>query len=185
MIEINSNADEVFSNIIMRLEKLANQDSVIREVATEMAGPIKDRIHVRGEDATGAQIGTYSKEYMKVRTGLFSTNATFKRGQHKGQTKPTGVFTKGKNKGAPRPQFNRDSDTKVIISLTREMENDWSVQADGSRVGLGYSNAHNADKADWAEHTYGKKIFALTPGEHEQSIRIAEQAVNRILSGEA
>lgn len=65
-------------------------------------------------------------------------------------------------------RYNRTADPKVILSLTGQMENDWSVIALGNQsYGLGYKNSLNADKANWNEDRYGK-IFALTKDELKQ-----------------
>jgi hypothetical protein len=45
-----------------------------------------------------------------------------------------------------RRNWNRTEDRKVIASLTRQMENDFSVIAEGSTVGLGFKNAGNTSK---------------------------------------
>jgi hypothetical protein len=176
-----SEAFNALKKITEALQSISEKNEVLREVAVNMLPVVRDRIHGQGLDATGSLIGNYTKEYMKVRTGQFLSNGTYLTGKRKGQTRVTGVFTKGKDKGAPRPQYNRDADTKVIISLTRQMENDFSVQASGGLIGLGYNNIRNSEKAEFVEHTYQKKIFALTPQEKDQAIDIANDAVNNIL----
>jgi len=115
---------------------------------------------------------------MKVRTGVFTTNEKFKKGKNKGATKPTGVFTKGKNKGKPRPQYNRTNDTKVIASLTSEMENDFSVINQGDKYGLGFKADNNFNKSQFVEATYKKKIWTLTPKENEMTIQLAVDLIN-------
>lgn len=159
----------------------AGYDSVLRGTATSMLAVVKTRIHEQGKDATGAEIGTYTPGYMAVRTGVFKSNAKFSKGKNKGETKPTGVFTKGPLKGSPRPNYNRTNDTKVVISLTRQMENDFSVIATEDGYGLGYNNSLNFQKAGWVEATYDKKIFALTPDEQKQAIEIANEETNKII----
>lgn len=156
-------------------------DSVLRGTATSMLGVVKSRIHEQGKDAEGGNIGTYTPGYMEVRTGQFKTNAKFSKGKNKGETKPTGVFTKGKNKGNQRPNYNRTSDTKVVISLTRQMENDFTVIATENGYGLGYLNALNFNKAGWVEETYKKKIFSLTPDENTQAGVIANDEAHKVI----
>lgn len=80
-----------------------------------------------------------------------------------------------------RPKNNRGTDPKVILSLTRQMENDFSVVADGSRYGLGFKNEVNAQKSEWAEQTYKKKIYSLTNEEKEQAVNAANEYVNGVL----
>lgn len=65
-------------------------------------------------------------------------------------------------------KYNRGTSSKVILSLTGAMENDWSVIPTGNlSYGLGFKNSFNADKAGWMEDEYGK-IYALTPDELKQ-----------------
>ena len=80
-----------------------------------------------------------------------------------------------------RPKNNRSNDPKVILSLTRQMENDFSVVSQGDRYGLGFKNPLNFDKARWAEETYKKKIYGLTEVERNLAITAANEYVNGIL----
>jgi len=157
-------------------------DTTLRTVATSMLGVVKNRIHEEGKDASGGQIGNYSKEYMAVRTGQFKSNGVKTKGKNKGETRPTGVFTKGKQKGQPRPQYNRTSDTRVVISLTRQMENDFVVIATADGYGLGYNNPDNKKKVGYVENTYKKSIFSLTEGEATQAVAIAQKTINDAIS---
>ncbi len=182
-ITFSSNINESMQSLINKIQHL-DLPEMTREISIKLLPDIRHRIHREGLDASGQPIGTYSKEYMKVRTGEFSTNQRFSKGKNKGATKPTGVFTKGKNKGEQRPRFNRTNDTKVVISLTREMENDFSVQPDESgNFGLGYTNSKNTEKAGFVEHIYSKKIVGLTPTEGSKAIEIADHYINKALNG--
>lgn len=62
-------------------------------------------------------------------------------------------------------KYQRTADTAVIVSLTRQLENDWSVLATPKGYGLGFKNSFNKDKAGWVEEIKGKKIFQLTQKE--------------------
>jgi hypothetical protein len=62
-------------------------------------------------------------------------------------------------------KYNRKSDTKVIVSLTRQLENDWSVIATESGYGVGFKNSLNLQKARWVEEGKSKQIFSLSPSE--------------------
>lgn len=64
-------------------------------------------------------------------------------------------------------KYKRTADTKVIISLTRQLENDWSVIKSGNGYGVGFKNKHNYDKSGWVENTYKKPIFSLSQAERE------------------
>jgi len=66
-----------------------------------------------------------------------------------------------------REKYNRGKDTKVIIALTSQLENDWAVIATDKGYGIGFLNPHNFDKSQWVEATYQKKIFQLTEAESQ------------------
>lgn len=72
-----------------------------------------------------------------------------------------------------RSNNNRSKDSKVILSFTRQMENDISVVAGTSGWAIGYKNDINGKKVNWNEDHFGKVIFHLTKKEQEQVIAIA------------
>lgn len=155
------------SELIAKLKVIADKENLSKTIASSLVGEVRDRIHVRGLDKDGRPIGNYSKGYMKVRTGIGYRNAPIiTRGKNKGKTRNPGTFSKGKNIGEPRPVYNRGTDSKVILSLTRQMENDFGIVFNGSDgYGLGYKNELNFKKSQWAEENYRKEIFALTAQE--------------------
>lgn len=171
----------VTARLQQRILSVQDKDKMLRTVASNALPQVSHRIHVEGRDASGGQIGTYSPGYMAVRTGKFKSNEKVSRGKNKGETRKTGVFTKGKNKGQPRPNYNRSDDTTVILSLTRKMENEFVVIADGNKYGLGFLSPDSAQKARWCEATYDKKIYALTPEEKDSALTTAKRFVNDAL----
>ena len=71
------------------------------------------------------------------------------------------------------------ADKKVVSSLTRQQENDFSVVAtDTGGYGLGYNNIENFNKAGYVEDTYGKSIFSHTESERGQVYEIAQAVVD-------
>jgi hypothetical protein len=79
-----------------------------------------------------------------------------------------------------RIKENRTSDSKVILSLTRQMEQDFSVVAgENGSYGLGYKNKINFDKAEWLEEKYFKTIFSLTEQEKKLIPKIIETEINK------
>lgn len=60
-----------------------------------------------------------------------------------------------------REKNNRGKDTKVIVSLTRQLENNWSVLETTNGYGIGFTNPFNADKLRWVEEMKGKVISNL------------------------
>jgi hypothetical protein len=193
MIVVTTNINTVMANLISETYKAASEESIdklLRSLAISTAGDMAYRIHTEGKKADGSPIGTYSDGYMKVRTGQFSTNKKFTKGKNKGETKPTGVFTKGKNKGQPRPKYNRTSDTKVIFSLTRQMENDFGLKENKEPIktntgyGVGFKNPDNTQKAEWLTETgVGRKkkvftgVYELSDMERQKIRDIAEDFI--------
>lgn len=64
-----------------------------------------------------------------------------------------------------RERNKRGSSPKVIVSLTRQLENNWSVMETPKGYGIGFTNAFNADKLRWVEEVKGKQIGNLTDSE--------------------
>jgi 5'-3' exonuclease len=168
-----------------------NMDDLCKEVANELKADIKHRIHVEGKAADGSKIGTYSEGYMKVRTGNYE-ETKLKSGKNKGKFREektkgqAGVFTKGPRKGQPRPVYNRkggENDTDVVLSLTRQMEKDLEatnpIKIDGG-YGIGFTNDFNAQKAEWNDKRYGKKVYALTKEEEKKVHEIVDNYIERI-----
>lgn len=116
-ISVNTNIAEVNDRIRSRLDKLKDKDYLLRPVCFDLIELMKLRIHERGENASGKQIGTYSNSYLKYR----------------------------------QAKHSRSSDTKIIISLTRQLENDWSVIATQKGYGIGFKNPFNLQKAIWVQ----------------------------------
>lgn len=189
MISVKTNISSVVLKLQTKLSAMADKDKMLRACAVGILPVIKTRIHEQGKDATGNQIGLYSDAYMKVRTGNYGNSARFSKGKNKGKTKDSGFYTKkgirtpfGKSSIAfqniesdkiSRPNYRRNNDRKVIASLTRQMENDFSVIPTETGYGLGYNNPTNRLKVDYVEETYKKKIFSTTKEENSLIVEIA------------
>lgn len=168
----------------------------MRQVALAVLPELRHRVHVEGKDSAGNQIGTYSPGYMKLRTGNYGNSGKISRGPNKGKLKDAGKFTKGLNikvfgtvvedspkAGLARPNYHRSSDPKVILSLTRQMENDLSVVETTSGYGIGYLNEFNYQKAIWCEETYKKPILTeLTTDEQAYAEKAAETGLDDYLN---
>jgi hypothetical protein len=177
-------------------DKLAglDMDALCFEIATSLNPDIRHRVHTEGLAADGSEIGAYSEGYMKVRTGNYDEGERYKRdskktGKKAGDFKDrkgkggAGVFNRGAKKGQPRPVYNRTDKTEVVLSLSRQMENDMkntgNIPVEGG-YGIGYSNEHNYNKAMWVEETYGKKIWDFTEKEKQKAIDIVNRKVDEI-----
>lgn len=79
-------------------------------------------------------------------------------------------------------KHNRTSDSKIVVSLTRQLEGDWSVIATDNGYGIGFKNEFNYKKARWVEENKDKKIFDLSQTELsfaiEQITKLTEDALN-------
>lgn len=175
MTPYSSNISIVIGGMSARLQGLVeNPDPLLRTVALTVLPEVKKRVHVQGLDSSGSLIGTYSPGYLALRTGNYSNADKFKKGARQGQHKNAGTHTKGNSAGSVRPQYHRDADPKVILSLTRQMENDMSVLPNGKAYGIGYNNPENYQKSQWNEATYKKAIWNLTESERELAQETAQ-----------
>jgi len=201
MIEYSSNLPEVIKLKLAQIQELQNNpDPILRTVAINVASAMIPRIHRDGKDSSGNQIGTYSKEYMVVRTGAYQNAGRYVKGKNKGELKNAGRYTKGldikvsgtivedtSKVGVARPRYNRSADTKVILSLTRQMESDLSIcETDPIKTpngyGIGYLNHINYQKALWCEDTYKKPILTqLTQGELDLAEKTAQDFMEEYL----
>lgn len=185
MLEVTSNINVVIAAKLEQIQRLKNDpDPILRTVALTVLPEFKKRIHIDGKDSSGGQIGTYSPGYMAVRTGAFKNADRVSRGKSQGKLKNAGRFTERSESkaGELRPRYNRSSDPKVILSLTRQMENDLAVVKSSKGYALGYNNPDNLKKAKWNEATYNKKILTkLTKEERALAKQTAEEFTEQYL----
>jgi hypothetical protein len=185
--------DIPISQVIFDLHQLqVNEESYMRAVVMVLAGEVRTRIHVDGKKASGAPIGKYSSSYLILRSGNYANAEKYTKGSKKGQNKNsgtytdrtirldknTGVFTGEDKVGKARTNYNRGSDPKVILSLTRQMEQDFVPVAENGTYGLGFNNPHNFDKATWNEARY-KGVYELS----EDEIKIVEETITEYING--
>jgi hypothetical protein len=191
-MNITSNLSEVTEQLQITLNDATDVDVIARIVAESIRGDMKRRIHTDGLASDGAPIGTYSPGYMKVRTGDYGNSARVSRGKDKGKAKDSGFFTKGqqatyniqtRKADVARPNYKRTNDTKVVISLTSQLENDEvTIHLGKGNYGIGCLNKHNWDKSQWVEETYKKKIFASTQAERDAAKFLIEKHINNAIS---
>ncbi|MEE1096582.1 MAG: hypothetical protein UH084_08460 [Paludibacteraceae bacterium] len=77
-----------------------------------------------------------------------------------------------------RPKHGRLEGSKVVLSLTRTMENAMILYPIPNGTGIGYSTSEQLQKARWCEETYKKKIFSPTAGERDMVNKIGENYIN-------
>lgn len=177
-----SNISEIVKLKLQQLEKIANPDIIMRDVVAGVLPELKARVHQRGQATDGSQIGTYTPSYMDVRTGNYQNADRTKKGKNAGKLKNAGTFQKGDKAGAARPKNNRTADPKVILSLTRQQENDLGIEPTPTGYGIGYKNEENYNKSQWEEATYNKRIWGLTQSERDLAISIAKESANQTMS---
>jgi hypothetical protein len=199
MLSVNTNIGVVIKAKLEQIQALKNNpDPILRTVAMAILPEMKRRVHVDGKDSSGNQIGKYSSGYMVVRTGNYRDAAKNVKGEKVGQfkekkkageagkyvdrirlsNKEYGTFTGYVKTGTNRPVYNRTTDTKVILSLTRQMENDMNVVPSGNGYGIVYLNPDNYKKAIWCEATYNKKILTKLT---KEEIELAKQTAIEFL----
>ncbi|MCW3466496.1 hypothetical protein [Chitinophaga nivalis] len=77
-----------------------------------------------------------------------------------------------------REKENRGNDRKIILSLTRQMEQDFVPVSENDQFGLGFNNPHNFDKAGWMENR-----FPNTYNLSDDELLMAEQAIQDYING--
>lgn len=83
---------------------------------------------------------------------------------------PIGNYSTEYLKRRQRKPLNRTGDSKIVVSATRQLENDWNVIATDKGYAIGFLNEFNLQKARWVEEQKDKKIFSLS--EDEQSYAV-------------
>lgn len=94
---------------------------------------------------------------------------------------PIGAYTPAYVKYT-RIKAGRGTDNKVILSLTRAMEQSMELYPIQNGTGIGFSTKENWQKAKWCEETYGKKIYAPTAEERNVCIAIAQKYIKDHIS---
>lgn len=147
MLTITTNTDAKVAELQKMVGMILDTDPLLRIVASSMTAVMRKRVHEDGKAADGADIGTYSEDYMNTRR---------------------------KN--------NRTEDRKIILSLTRQMENDMMPLPTSGGWGIGYSNPFNYEKAIWNEKRENQKILtALSKEEDQQVTDIVNDYVDEII----
>ncbi len=76
-----------------------------------------------------------------------------------------------------RKKAKRGADNKVILSLTRAMENSYEIYPIENGYAIGFNTRENMQKARWCEDTYKKPIFAPTEEEKTLVQQIAQDFI--------
>ncbi len=79
-------------------------------------------------------------------------------------------------------KYRRDASTKVIVSLTRKLEQDWAVIATQNGYGIGFLNPLSLQKLRWVEGTKGKTIANLSKSEQQYAVDRINELIADALS---
>lgn len=79
-------------------------------------------------------------------------------------------------------KYKRNADNKVIVSLTRQLENDYAVVATQNGYGVGFNNEFNLQKMKWVEQIKGKEIANMTQDELNAAIQFLNELTDDALN---
>lgn len=79
---------------------------------------------------------------------------------------------------AAREKAGRGENRKIIVALTSQLEQDWSVQPTPNGYGIGFNNILNAKKIRWVEEQKGKIIANLSADEKKYISERLQELVN-------
>jgi len=82
-----------------------------------------------------------------------------------------------------REKAGRGQSRKVIVALTSQLEQDWSVQATQNGYGIGFNNVFNAEKMRWVEEQKGKIIANLSADEKQYINERLQELVDNAFNG--
>ena len=141
--------------------------SVVLNSVAEMVATIRDT------DAMLRTVATTTIPLIRVRVHVDGNDS---------DNQPIGNYSDPYLKVRQGVKYNRTADPKVILSLTRQMENDLSVIDLDSGYGIGYKNEFNYQKSQWLEEKYKKNIFQLSKNEidllDEVALNHVKNAIN-------
>lgn len=145
----------------------------IRANIGEVTGNIAERLKV-----------LLNKDYLLRPVALGLIDKMTYRIHNQGKATDEGLIGNYSNnylKQRQRKPFNRTADAKIIVSLTRQLENDWSVIATDKGYGIGFKNPFNLQKARWVEENKGKIIFNLSAEEQKYATDYLDELIQQAL----
>lgn len=82
-----------------------------------------------------------------------------------------------------RAEAGRGPSRKIIVALTSQLEQDWSVQpTDNNGYGIGFNNVFNAQKMGWVEEQKSKIISNLSAAEKQYITERLQELVEGALN---
>jgi hypothetical protein len=83
---------------------------------------------------------------------------------------------------AAREKAGRGESRKIIVALTSQLEQDWSVIATDNGYGIGFNNVLNAQKARWVEENKKRIIFNLSAEEKQYITERLQELVDNAIN---
>lgn len=157
-------------DLIKKMNDLLRTNKMERIVATTMLAATKERIFDNGKDADGNGLGNYSDGYLAIR----------RKTSWGGDPK---IILQGVDRTPKGTRANPNKRGTTKYKATGQMFQDWSVIPSGDSVGLGFKNKENAEKSEYVEKTYNKKIFSHTKEELELLDKVFQKEIKNILKG--
>lgn len=138
------------TGLMNRVNKAIRNDKNLRTALSTTLAIHKPRIFQQGQDAKGAQIGTYGTSPISI--------SKSSQARQTGQTYFPGGYGEYKRIIGKNPGY-------VILRNTDQMFFDYGLQGSSLDYGFGFQNQVNADKSGWMETKYNKEIFQLSDKE--------------------
>lgn len=155
-----------YDKLIVQLNKMIVSDRAGLAAVNSVLDQQKKRIFQQGKDSSNGKIGSYSTEPISIskKNQARQTGKTYFKG---GYRQYKSLIGKGAN------TVNLRNTDQMMMDLGT------TVVAKG-KYGIGFSNQFNADKAEWNEERYDKKIFETTTQEDNTFAKVYEFEVNKI-----
>lgn len=155
-----------YDKLIVQLNKMIVSDRAGLAAVNSVLDQQKKRIFQQGKDSSNGKIGSYSTEPISIskKNQARQTGKTYFKG---GYRQYKSLIGKGAN------TVNLRNTDQMMMDLGT------TVVAKG-KYGIGFSNQFNADKAEWNEERYDKKIFETTTQEDNIFAKVYEFEVNKI-----
>lgn len=152
-------------DLIQRINKAVKSEKAMRTALTSVLAIHKQRIFQNGKDASGSDIGVYSKKPASI--------------SRKNQARDTGhtYFPGGYD------QYKREigKGGKKNYRNTDQMQMDYGIIQNGTEFGFGFQNAENYNKSQWLQDMDDKDVFDLSDKELDVFGDVHKAEVEKLL----
>lgn len=155
-----------YDKLIVQLNKMIVSDRAGLAAVNSVLAQQKKRIFQQGKDSSNGKIGSYSTEPISI--------------SKKNQARQTGkTYFKGGYRQY-KSLIGKGANTVNLRNTDQMMMDLGTTVVSKGKYGIGFSNQFNADKAEWNEERYDKKIFETTTQEDNTFARVYEFEINKI-----